>query len=165
VKRDGRRPQAPSANAVIEVVIVPQSTGLTVRQFERESLELPIELTVCDEHAAQVRFSASSSAASQRVVHGTLMDVSPGGVGVQCGQFLPRMLEGIIRVMDAAGQVIFEHRVKVRRVYLTEREPVYSLGLAFVDPRAGIEKQVYSLLAGRGEGKGKKSPDRGGRHA
>ena len=136
-----------------------QTTGLTVRQYERESLELPIEFTVCDEHSGQIKFSSSSSAAGKHVIRGTLMDVSPGGMGVQCGQFLPRMSEGTIRVFGQAakgtahnGQTpVFEHRVKVRRVYLTDRAPKYSLGLAFVDPETGIEQKVSALLAmGRG---------------
>lgn len=150
-----------------------QTTGLTVRQYERESLELPIEFTVCDEHSGQVKFSSSSSAAGQHVIRGTLLDVSPGGMGMQCSQFVPRMSEGIIRVYGGQGieasrhqgiragtdvaasmpgsldasMPVFEHRVKVRRVFLTDRQPVYSLGLAFVNPEIGIEQKVTALLA------------------
>jgi hypothetical protein len=157
---------------------VPQNTGLTVRQYERESLELPMEFTVCDEHAGQVKFSSSSSAAGQRVVRGTLMDVSPGGMGVQCRQFLPRMSEGIIRVLGDRAEVVFEHRVKVRRVYLTDREPVYSLGVAFVNPEPGIERKVMALLQratstsrqtvgdrSPSDGRKAKGESQGGRHA
>ena len=74
------------------------------------------------------------------------MDVSPGGMGLQCRQYLPRMSEGIVRVLGDKGEVVFEHHVKVRRVYLTDREPVYSLGVAFIDPEAGIEKKVAALV-------------------
>jgi c-di-GMP-binding flagellar brake protein YcgR len=146
---------------LFEAPIVSQTTGLTVRQYERESLELPIEFTVSDEHSGQVKFSSSSSAAGKHLLRGTLMDVSPGGMGIQCSQFVPRMSEGTIRVYGhqkaggghEAATPVFEHRVKVRRVYLTDRQPKYSLGLAFIDPQAGIEKQVAALLAmGRGRG-------------
>jgi hypothetical protein len=137
---------------------VTQQTGLTVRQFEREHVRLPIELVIAEQHVGQVRFSQSSSAAGRNMIRGLAVDISPGGMGLQCAQFLPRMCEGVVRVFEpAAGgdsaandpaptTVLLEHRVKVRRVFLLDREPTYAIGLAFVDLKPGIEKTVASVL-------------------
>lgn len=134
------------------------TTGLTVRQYEREHVRLPIELTICSEHSAQVRFSQSSSAAGQHKIKGLAVDLSPGGMGIQSRQFIPRMSEGTIRLYEpvaggegavndpAPTKLLFEHRVKVRRVYLQDREPTYAIGLAFISPQPGIEKTIVSLL-------------------
>jgi hypothetical protein len=138
---------------------VTQTTGLTVRQYEREHVRLPIELVLADQHATQVRFSQSSTAAGRHAIRGLAVDISPGGMGLQTAQFLPRMCEGIVRVHEprtGSGEVaandpittplLFEHRVKVRRVFLLDREPTYAVGVAFVDPAPGIDKTVMSLL-------------------
>mgnify|MGYP003576764153 CR=1 FL=1 len=134
-----------------------QTTGLTVRQFEREHVRLPIELVIAEQHAGQVRFSQSSSAAGRHMIRGLAVDISPGGMGLQCAQFLPRNCEGTVRVYEPTGTegavndlpptaVLLEHRVKVRRVFLLDREPTYAIGVAFVDLKPGIEKIVASIL-------------------
>jgi hypothetical protein len=46
----------------------------------------------------------------------------------------------------AIHDVIFEHAVKVRRVDLTTPEPMYFIGLAFVDPEPDIDQRVTGLL-------------------
>ncbi len=75
------------------------------------------------------------------------VDISPGGMGFSCGQYLPRMCEGSLRVFDpmpvgnrADGtpilEVAFEQRVKVRRIQMTSHEPTYFVGVSFADPDA-----------------------------
>ncbi len=121
------------------------SSGLRVRQHRRRDVELPVEFVVAEEHRAQVRFSASSSAADHHAVRGTSLDVSPGGMGITTRQFVPRMCEGSLRVYDPnplgtksdgtpIREVVFEHRVKVRRVQMVSPEPTYLIGLSFFDP-------------------------------
>jgi hypothetical protein len=130
------------------------STGLTVRQYEREELELPVEFSIGDEHTRQIKLSSTSSAPSAHMIRGTLRDISPGGMGFFSTQFLPRMCEGTIRIFDQRSQVIFQHRVKVRRVIQHDRQPTYALGLAFIDPEAGIE-QTINFMLGQIESAGK----------
>jgi c-di-GMP-binding flagellar brake protein YcgR len=122
------------------------ATGLTVRQYEREQLEMPVEFIVSDEHAQQIKFSSSSSAAGPHTVKGTVRDISPGGMGFYCKQFLPRMSHGMVRVYGPQSDVIFQHRVMVRRVRVLDREPSYALGLAFIEPPPGIEQTIETLL-------------------
>jgi len=135
-----------------------QTSGLTVRQHEREGIEVPVEFLVCDEHGGQVHFSPASSASGQHAVRGKAVDISAGGMGLECRQFMPRMCEGIIRVFgpDPIGtaadgspilETAFEHRVKVRRVYLIGRDPLYALGVAFVDPQPEIDQRIAELLS------------------
>ena len=97
-----------------------QKSGLTVRQHEREAVELSVEFVVAEPHREQVRFSAMSGAAQGHVTRGAATDISPGGVGFVCPQFVPRMCEGTVRVFNprpsgtaADGtpvyEVMFEH--------------------------------------------------------
>jgi len=135
-----------------------QMSGLTIRQHERETLALRAEFVVADVHRAQVRFSSMSGAAEPHVTRGTASDISTGGMGLVCPQFVPRMCEGSIRIYHpkpvstaADGtpvyEVCFEHRAKVRRVSLASHEPSYALGTAFLDPEPGIEERVAAVLA------------------
>ncbi len=155
------------------------TSGLRVRQHQRREIELPVEFVVCEEHRTQVRFSASSSAVNHHAVRGTSIDVSPGGMGIVCQQFIPRMCEGSLRVFDPtpAGtksdgtpmlEVAFELRVKVRRVQMAAQEPTYLLGLAFTDPKL-VDRDIgdrISILAKRmDDGAGGSSPPSGGSDA
>ncbi len=135
---------------------VAQISGLTVRQHEREGIRVPVALEVCADHATQVQFSAASGALGQRIVRATATDISPGGMGLESRHFLPRMCEGVLRIFDPssadptseAGEppVLFEHRVKVRRVHQISSEPSYALGVAFVDVDADFDRRVDALL-------------------
>lgn len=147
-------------------------SGLTVRQHEREAVELSVEFVVCDKHREQVRYSAMSGAAESHVTRGVATDISPGGMGLVCQQFVPRMCEGTVRVFDpkpsgeaADGsplyEVMFEHPVKVRRVTLAGHEPSYALGAAFIDPEPDIEQRVDRLLRAAGQA----GAEEGGDHA
>lgn len=133
-------------------------SGLTVRQYERESLNFAMEFVIDEAHRGQVRFSSMSSAPEPHMTRGRLLDISSGGVGFVCPQFVPRMCEGAIRIFSpAAGgtardgspnhEMLFEHAVKVRRVVLESHEPTYSVGAAFVEPAGDIEDRVARLLA------------------
>ena len=120
-------------------------SGLRVRQHHRREIELPIEFVVEEEHRTQVRFSANSSALDDHTLRGTSVDISPGGMGFTCSEFVPRMCEGHLRVFDPLPvgtkpdgtpilEVALEQQVKVRRVQMTSDDPVYFIGVSFADP-------------------------------
>lgn len=139
-----------------------QSSGLTTRQHEREGITLPVEFIVSPAHGAQVRFSTSSTAMGPHAFRGEAIDISSGGMGLKCRQYLPRMCEGTVKVYTptvnaqdgnsaapqspAASDVLLEQRVKVRRVTLIGREPVYSLGVAFLEHGPAVDEQVAAIL-------------------
>ena len=120
-------------------------SGLRVRQHHRREIELPVEFVIAPEHRSQVRFGTNSSAMDHHSLRGMSVDISPGGMGFTCQQFLPRMVEGSLRVFDPMPvgarpdgtpilEVAFEQRVKVRRVQMTSQEPRYFIGVSFADP-------------------------------
>ena len=140
---------------------MPQKSGLTVRRHERRAVEFDVDFAVVPEHCRQVRFSAASSAATPTTIKGKVHDLSPGGMGLVFRQFVPRMCEGVVRVygrrrVDALGDgtpdndVVFEHRVKVRRVIMANHEPEYDLGVSFVAPEPDLSDRVRALLAAMG---------------
>jgi len=42
--------------------------------------------------------------------------------------------------------LMFEQKIKVRRVTLIGREPTYSLGVAFVDPSPELDRRIDELF-------------------
>jgi c-di-GMP-binding flagellar brake protein YcgR len=126
---------------------VPKTSGLTVRQHERAGIQVPVEFEVCAEHRQQVRFSSQSGAPDHHVMHATALDISPGGIGLDSRNFLPRMCEGTIRIIDG-DEVLLEQRAKIRRVFLDGREPRYMIGVSFVNPPDDIERRI-AIIATR----------------
>lgn len=132
-------------------------SGLTVRYYERREIDLPVEFIVSDEHRDQVRFSSGSATKGPHSVLATTIDISSGGLGIRTRQFIPRMCEGSLRILDprpvgtrsdgtAIHQVAFEHYVKVRRVSMTSHEPAYFVGVSFIDPEPDLEARIAKLL-------------------
>ncbi len=130
---------------------------LTVRQHERWELEVPAVFIVDAAHREQLRFGTSSTAIEPHVVSGTTIDLSPGGVGIRCLEFVPRMCAGTLRIIKPGASpprdadrsddnVVFEHGVRVRRVEMIGHEPSYSLGLSFVDTESGMERDIPELV-------------------
>jgi hypothetical protein len=122
-------------------------SGLRVRQHHRREIELPVEFVIAESHRDQVRYGANSSALNEHTLHGTSVDISPGGMGFTCSEFVPRMCEGYLRVFDPMPvgakpdgtpilEVALEQPVKVRRVQMTSEDPLYFIGVSFVDPDA-----------------------------
>lgn len=140
------------------------TSGLTTRQYERESADLSVEFVIASNHRAQVCFSATSSATDDHTIRGRVVDVSSGGMGLALSGFVPRMCEGAVRVFSPTPcdhssdgtpihDVIFEHKVKVRRVAMRDQTPSYNIGVAFIDPEPTIEDRVERLLSVMSEAK------------
>jgi c-di-GMP-binding flagellar brake protein YcgR len=125
---------------------VPKTSGLTVRQHERAGIQVPIEFEVCAEHRQQVRFSPQSTAPDHHVMQAMALDISPGGIGVETRHYLPRMCEGMVRITDK-GEVLLEQRAKVRRVFLTGREPRYMIGMSFMNAPPEIERRIATIAS------------------
>ena len=132
-------------------------SGLTIRQFERRDINLPVEFVVCPEHRTQVQFHSTSGAKDQHVLTGQTIDVSAGGIGLSMNLYVPRQCAGTLRIFNpkpiGAGsdgqpihQIAFEHEVRIRRVDLTSPDPTYFLGTAFIDPEPDIGNRIIRLL-------------------
>lgn len=131
-----------------------QISGLTVRHHAREEFGLTVEFTIAPRDRDQVRFSKLSSARSTHVVRGIATDISSGGLGWRSRQYVPRMCEGNIRVFrpgvdpqDSAGpeDVIFEHEVRVRRVFMDGDDRTYAVGVAFIDPAEDVGTRIEAI--------------------
>lgn len=124
---------------------------LVVRQFERNDLRLPIELIVAETHRRQVRFAGAAEDADQHVLRGSTADLSTGGAGLICRQFLPRGCEATLRIFAPAGDAetdpLFEHAVKVRRTYQIDPRPEYFVGVAFAGAGADLDRRIEAVLA------------------
>lgn len=121
-----------------------KTSGLTVRQHERAGIQVPVEFVVCNEHGVQVRFSPQSNSPDHHIISAVAIDISPGGLGMECRHFLPRMCEGVVRIING-GEVVLEQRAKVRRVFLTGRDPKYMIGVAFIAPPDDIEQRILDV--------------------
>ena len=135
-----------------------QTQGLTVRQHERENVRFQIEFVIAEGHRDQVRFSGMSSAEDPFATSGYASDVSSGGMGLVCPQFVPRRCEGTVRVFDPTPvgtasdgspihEIAFEHAVRVCRVTMESHDPTYGLGVAFTDPEPDLAARVDALMA------------------
>ncbi len=133
-----------------------ESSGLTVRQHARKEFDLAIEFVIGTHHQEQVQFSPKSTAKDKHGTRGRAIDISTGGMGWICAQFLPRMCEGTVRVFDPRPvghkpdgspilEVAFEHKCIIRRVTMVNHEPSYSIGVAFIEPGAEVSKRVEEL--------------------
>ncbi len=132
------------------------ASGLRIRQHERCEIELPVQFIVCDEHRSQVRFSTVSSATDDGALQGISIDISAGGLALASHQFVPRRCEGIVRVFEPAPAVtnggatptprpIFEQRAKVKRTRMLSHEPLYKIGLSFLDFGPDFEQKLAVL--------------------
>lgn len=133
-----------------------QARGLRIRQHERREIELPVQFIVCDEHSLQVRFSSVSSAMDGGVLQGTSIDISSGGLALATHQFVPRRCEGIVRVFEPASagtrgdatpnlRPILEQRAKVRRTRMLGHEPLYKIGLSFLEFGPDFDQKIAML--------------------
>lgn len=147
--------------------------GLSTRQFERGSVNLPARFVIDPDHHSQIRFGATALSATQDTVQGRIVDFSSGGVGLMLPHYLPRLCRGTLRVYEPGcessdgdavgeGRPIFEHRVQVRRVRLAGHDPSYSIGVAFVEPDSALEGRVEAVLRGYDGGSRHQSGDGGG---
>ena len=130
---------------------------LKARQHARTAIELDVEFIIRPDHREQVQFSGRSTVSQPHIVRGITADISTGGMGVVCRQFLPRMCEGTVRVFDPekhqAGnsveskpeEVAFEVQVKVHRVTMISHAPSYCHGMAFINPDPDIEQRINKL--------------------
>lgn len=137
-----------------------EQSGLTVRQHEREAVRFRVEFVVAEEYRRQVAFSQLSKAHDAHAFAGEAVDISSGGMGIECTCFVPRMCEGDVRIYDPTPvgtsqdgepiyDVAFEHRVKIRRIAMINHDPSYALGLSFVDPEPDLAERVEIVRAMR----------------
>ncbi len=99
---------------------------LTVRRHERLECEIAGRLRVASQSADAFRLSRSSG---QEWFGATVVDVSDGGVGLRTATFVPKAcwMEVALDGDSEARPVL----VRVQRVTMLDRTPLYYLGTSF----------------------------------
>jgi hypothetical protein len=131
------------------------SGGLTVRQFDRRTIDFAAELCIREAHRSQVKFSGTSAATDRYLAPMRTLDISHGGMGLSSRLYVPRMCEGVIRLFgeplqdtdDQRRHVVLEATVKVRRVAMTGPEPTYFIGISFAESGAEFDQRISRFLA------------------
>jgi hypothetical protein len=135
------------------------ASGLTIRQFDRRRIDVPVEFVICDAHRAQVRLSGTSAATDRHVIPMRSLDLSRGGMGLASRVLVPRMCAGRLRIFKQDDGADLTHRpalvevdVAVRRVTMTGPEPSYFVGVSFVSTSVDLEATLAAILtAAEGE--------------
>jgi len=124
--------------------VVWDNASLQTRQFARRTLALPAEVEVHPDHAEQLRLSFPDQ-------HGqvTVIDVSEGGLGLNCPIFLPRQARLLVHVrtwesgQDNAGRKIILRTI-VRRCIMLDVKPTFQIGLQYLEAGA---PEIVELVA------------------
>ncbi len=123
---------------------------LAVRQTQRHDVALKGRMAIAPDHAALVRL-AQAAGGKDGWIDIDVMDVSVGGLALLSPVFLPRRVMTIVRILGTqAGEVMLETPATVQRVVMTDRRPMYLLGL-LVNPTESSSAQMNLLLKKLGD--------------
>lgn len=124
---------------------------LLVRQHERLRCSLRAQVSASPESAAQVRLARTLGDGS-RVVIGTVIDCSPGGLGINTSVFFPKASLIHLRIVSpdsAQSLLLFEGSMRVQRATMIGGEPTYYLGTSFVETPTAAQIDGLMKEAGR----------------
>lgn len=108
------------------------SRDLRFRSASRHDVALDAKLSLQPPDAERIRFSRSA-VAPDGSWHGTVVDVSDGGLGLICEVYVPVWSRVRVRIPwpNEPGRVLFEADGLTRRVQMIDRRPAYLLGLQY----------------------------------
>ena len=116
------------------------------RQFSRHGADFEARVEPHPDHAEQFRTSFPDA-----LLNIPVTDVSKGGVGLDCGVYLPKNLRVVLRMSGVAPLGGGPPRdlvinAVVRRCKLVDHKPTYQVGLQFSDSQ-GSDEQVLVKMA------------------
>ncbi len=115
------------------------------RQYVRHEVSIEARIEPHADHAEQYRLAVPDAQSGLAVT-----DVSGGGLGIQCGIFVPKRMKVIVHVM-AGSQVagvaseVIRVRAIARRCEMIDHKPTYLIGLQFVDANGADEKRLIEV--------------------
>lgn len=131
-----------------------QGSEFVVRRNQRHDVALRARISVQPERPGGVRLAAPSG-----VRDGWLecdaVDFGAGGVGFLTPVFLPRRT--LIRALvmsDPTTAPMLDAMLRVQRVVMTDRRPMYLLGTSFEKPTPQTHAQIAELLRALGDDAG-----------
>lgn len=120
---------------------------LAVRQSQRHDVALKGSVQVDADHAAIVKLSKTSGA-RDGALPVDIVDLSSKGLGFLVPVFLPKGLAVLVSVTDPKGGVsLLSIRGKVMRTVMTDRRPMYLIGVSIEPPEGEAKKALDAVLA------------------
>lgn len=127
------------------------SHDLVVRRTVRHDVVLRGRFSVAAPHASAVRL-AKASGSRDGAVEADIVDLSAGGVGFLSTVFLPkRLLVDVEILAPRSGAPLLRCRGRVTRTLMTDRRPMYMLGVAFENLDEATTAALATLLEQAGQ--------------
>ncbi len=122
-------------------------SNLTVRVHERHDCALPATARVTDDDRSQLRL-AGAALNADGVTPVTVIDCSPGGLGLHSTVFFPKCatLEVLVAADTATGRPAFRAIVRTRRVVMLDHTPKYFIGTSFEDAASATSPELRALI-------------------
>ena len=125
--------------------------NLAVRRTERHDVALRGRFRIADSHASVVRLAAASGIRNG-AIEADVVDISGGGLGLLTPIFLPRRVHVQCQVLlPTSDRTVFECTGIVSRVVMTDRRPMYLIGLTFDEMTEAARQQLSTVLTELGE--------------
>lgn len=108
---------------------------LQVRRHERVKCELRAQISAAPDSERQVRLARTLGDGS-RIITASVIDASPGGLGINSTVYFPRA--SVVHVRITAGDdpkrpPVFEGDLRVQRASMIDAGPTYYLGTSFAE--------------------------------
>lgn len=124
---------------------------LAVRRTQRHDVALRGRFAIAEPHTRLVRL-ARTSGMRDGVVEADVVDLSAGGLGLLTHVFLPKRVALVCKLLLPQSETVaFECEGVVTRVVMTDRRPMYMIGVTFRDVAPAAKGQLATLLAALGE--------------
>jgi hypothetical protein len=123
---------------------------LAVRRNERHDVALRGRFRIAESHASVIRL-AKASGVRDGAIEADVVDLSGGGLGLLTPVFLPKRVKIECAVLLPSSAEVFACTGIVTRVVMTDRRPMYLIGLNFEEMSDKARGQLSELLAELGE--------------
>jgi len=124
---------------------------LAMRLNERHDVALRGRFKIAESHAGVVRL-AKASGVRDGMIEADVIDISGGGLCLLTPIFIPKQVNVECQVLAPQGSTTeFECSARVSRVVMTDRRPMFLIGLTFKGMTEASRAQLSALLAGLGE--------------
>jgi hypothetical protein len=117
---------------------------LAVRGHDRYQCELSALISISPEHSKLIKVDKSAPGGGGPA-SAVIVDLSMGGVGLRAALFVPLTCRLVIN-LAAPGKPEAPMHVRVQRVSMLDRTPMYYLGTSFENPTPEQIAAVSALL-------------------
>jgi c-di-GMP-binding flagellar brake protein YcgR len=125
--------------------------NMAVRRTERHDVALRGRFRIAESHAGIVRL-AKASGVRDGAIETDVVDISGGGLGLLTPVFIPKRVHVRCQVLlPNSDQTAFECTGIVSRVVMTDRRPMYLIGLTFDEMSDAARGRLTALLVELGE--------------